>query len=346
MKGVNKHLSRREFVSLSVRTAGLCSVGLVALRQTTESSARAETPAASPFAYDVEHLAKMDPRLLLYEQVARVDGLGLEPKRLAIGPDDRIYVATRDAVEVLDPAEGKVGEISISSPGRCVAVAEDGTCYVGLRTHVEVFNSKRQFVQAWDPPSKKAWLTGLSVGAQDVFAADAAGRVIHRYDRSGKLLGRIGEKNPSRNIPGLIVPSPYLDVKLGKDGLVRVNNPGCHCVHVFTPDGDLELSWGKPSLAIEGFCGCCNPVGIAVLPDGHCVTTEKGLPRVKVYTGDGILESVVAGSEWFRENGHAGQLSDQSDGTVGGLDAAVDSRGRVYILDPVTRGVRIMKRKV
>ena len=47
-----------------------------------------------------------------------------------------------------------------------------------------------------------------------------------RYDKSGKLAGRIGEKNKERNIPGLIVPSPYLDVVLARDGLLRVNNTG------------------------------------------------------------------------------------------------------------------------
>jgi hypothetical protein len=255
-------------------------------------------------------------------------------------------VATKTGVEILDPVQGKTGEIPLSNPARCVAAATDGLIYVGLRTQVQVFNPSGQFLTAWQTPGEKAWLTGLAVGVNDVFAADSAGRVIYRYDRSGKLLGRLGEKNPARNIPGLIVPSPYLDVKLGADGLLRVNNPGRHCVHLFTSDGDLELSWGKPSLKIEGFCGCCNPIGLALLPDGRCITSEKGLPRVKVFSNDHTLESVVAGPELFRDNGRAGQVSDQSDGTLGGLDTAADSTGRVYILDLVARDVRVMRRKV
>jgi hypothetical protein len=344
VRRLEKSLSRREFIGAGIRSAGLCGVSALGLKSATPTLG-AERSAASPFAYEVDRLSKIDPKLLHYEQVARIQGLGLEPKRIAVGPDDRLYVATRAAIEIIDPAQGKIGDIPLSSPGRCVAVAEDGTTYAGLRTHIEVFNAKRQFVAAWDPPTKKAWLTGLCVRASDVFVADSAGRVIYRYDRSGKLLGRIGEKNATRNIPGLIVPSPYLDVKLGQDGLLRINNPGRHCVHVFTPDGDLELSWGKPSLTIEGFCGCCNPVGIALLPDGRCVTTEKGMPRVKVYSTDRTLESVVAGPDLFRENGRPGQLTDQSDGTLGGLDSAVDSQGRVCIMDPVARDLRIMKRK-
>jgi len=155
-------------------------------------------------------------------------------------------------------------------------------------------------------------------------------------------MGRIGEKNRERNVPGLIVPSPYLDVAIGQDNLLRVNNPGRHCVEVYTLASDLELSWGKPSAAIEGFCGCCNPIGLTLLPDGACITCEKGLPRVKVYSAERNFDSVVAGPESFTENARAHDLSDC---TVGGLDAAADSQGRIYVLDLITSDVRVMKRK-
>jgi hypothetical protein len=178
-----------------------------------------------------------------------------------------------------------------------------------------------------------------------VFVADSANRVVLRYDRSGKLVGRLGQKNQERNIPGLIVPSPYLDVKLGRDGLLRVNNPGRHCIEVLSPNGDLEFSWGKPSAGIEGFCGCCNPIGLALLSDGSCVTCEKGLPRVKLYSVERTFDCVIAGPEMFRDNSRAGSVSDRADGTLGGLDAAVDSQGRIYILDLVAGDVRVMRRK-
>ena len=76
------------------------------------------------------------------------------------------------------------------------------------------------------------------------------------------------EKNADRNVPGFIVPSPFLDVMIHRDGLLRVNNPGRHRVEAYTFDGDLEGAWGKPTAAIEGFCGCCNPIAIAAWPTG------------------------------------------------------------------------------
>jgi hypothetical protein len=53
----------------------------------------------------------------------------------------------------------------------------------------------------------------------------------------------------------------------------------------------------------------------------------------------------VAGPEAFTENGKPGSTRDLSDGTMGGLDAAVDSTGRIYVLDLVSRRVHVMERK-
>jgi hypothetical protein len=346
MRCSKRSLNRRQFIHQSIRHAGVCAVGGATFAIASSAGRGAENNApANAFAYDIDRLAKTDPKLIGYEQAASFSGLRPEPHRIAIGPGDRLYVATRSGVDMLDGQGNKLGEIASTSPARCVAVAEDGTVYVGLRDHLEVFDAKGKPLATWDPPSKKTWFTGLSVGSNDVFAADSANRVVLRYDRAGKLVGRLGEKSREREIPGLIVPSPYLDVKLGKDGLLRVNNPGRHRVEVFTVKGDLEFFWGKPSAGIEGFCGCCNPIGLALLPDGRCVTCEKGLPRVKVYSADRTLDCVVAGPEVFRGNSRAGLVSERSDGTLGGLDAAVDSQGRIYILDLVAGDVRVMRRK-
>jgi hypothetical protein len=233
-------------------------------------------------------------------------------------------------------------EIALAEPSRCCAVEKDGTIYLGVRDHIEVFDAKGQRKLTWDSPGKKAWLTGIAVTEKEVFVADAGNRVVLRYDKSGKLLHRLGEKDKERNIPGFIIPSPFFDVEIARDGLLRVSNPGRHRVELYTADGDFEGAWGTVSMGITGFCGCCNPINLALLPDGRFVTCEKGLPRVKVYSATGEFESVVAGVESFVENGKA---CGPADCTAGGLDAAVDAQGRIYILDLVTGDVRVMKPK-
>ena len=279
----NQSITRREFIRRSACGAGLAAVGGGLLAASGEEARKQ----ANPLTYDLERFSKTDPKLVQYEEASRFTCPGPDPRRLALGAGDRCYVAGRNGISVLNRLGEPQGEIPMSAPARCVAAAGDGTVFAGARDHIEVFSPKGARQAAWESPGGRTWLTGLTVDEGEIYAAAAGNRVVLRYARAGKLLGRIGEKDRERSIPGLIVPSPYLDVKLGQDGLLRMNNPGRHRVEVYTVKGDLEFSWGRPSAAIDGFCGCCNPVSLALLPDGRCVTCEKGLPRAKVYSVQG-----------------------------------------------------------
>jgi hypothetical protein len=343
MRNRTPTITRRQFIKQGAQDAGILALGGAAFAATAQPALAASAGKdTNPFAYDVGRFRKTDPKLIHYEQVGQFRSPYPEPRRIAAGPDEHLYIAAGNYVTVVDPDGARLSEIALPGPARCVAVAGDGTVYAGLRDHVEVFDRKGQRVAAWESLGKRAWLSGLAVSEKDVFAADSGNRVVLHCNKSGKVVGRIGEKNKERNIPGLILPSPYLDVKLAPDGLLRVNNTGRHRVEAYTAEGDLESFWGKPSAAIDGFCGCCNPVGLALLPDGRYVTCEKGLPRVKIYSKEGAFECVVAGTESFSENW---QKCSPSDCTTGGLDAAVGSGGRIYVLDMVESNVRIMARK-
>ena len=56
-------------------------------------------------------------------------------------------------------------------------------------------------------------------------------------------------------------------------------------------------------------------------------------------------ESVVAGPESFPENVRSCTTKGLDDCTHGGLDAAVDSKGRIYILDLIKGDIQVMARK-
>ncbi len=304
---------------------------------------RARTASAkdkNPFAYDVGKFERTDPKLIHYRETARFRSPRPEPRRLALGPGGSLYLAAGESVVRLVEGGAVDFEISLNAPAQCLAMAQDGLLYVGLRDHIEVFDAKGQRTDAWSSPGQKTWLTGMAVSESVVFAANSGDRVVLRYDRSGKLLGRIGVQDKERGIPGFVLPSPFLDVEWHRDGFLRVNNPGRHRVEFYSAEGDLELAWGKPSVAIDGFCGCCNPIHLATLPDGRCVTCEKGLRRVKVYSALGEFESVVAGPESFPESPPAGA----GPASVG-LDAVADAQGRVFILDPVAGEIQVMARK-
>jgi hypothetical protein len=296
----------------------------------------------NPFAYDVDRFTRTDPALIGWEEVSRRTCPVKDARRLAIGPGDVVHVAAGTQI-VRWSATGPQPSLDLGATVTAVAIAADGTLFAALRDRIVVFEADGTRRAAWDATGPKAWLSGLAVSDRDVWAADSGQRIVWHFDRTGKLLGRLGAKDPARNVPGFVVPSPFLDVRLHPDGLLRINNPGRHRVEAYTTDGDFEAAFGDPTAGIRGFCGCCNPIALAVLPDGRMVTCEKGLPRVKVYRADGTFESVVAGTESFAAQQRA--CADPNDCTRGGLDVAVDSHGRLHLLDRVTGEVRVMQPK-
>lgn len=329
----NRFVSRRGFLGRTLMgavTAG--ALGAHAADKAKETN---------PFAYDVSRFLVTDPKLIRYAQKRTFATPHPSSRAIALGPNGNLFIAAGKYVSEVKTDGTLVSEFALADEARCLAVAADAI-YVGARERIEVFDLKGQRRGAWDKPAAKSYFTSLTVGVNDLFVADAGQRMILRYDRSGKLIGRIGERNKERNIPGFIVPSPFFAVKLSADGLLRVTNPGRHRVEVYTADGDFEQSWGKAGAAIEHFCGCCNPTNLALLDDGRVVTFEKGIPRVKVHGANGAFEAVVAGAESFAENA---KVCGPNDCTLGGLDGVADVMGRIYVLDFVANNVRVMEAK-
>ena len=262
---------------------------------------------SSEFDYSLDEYQKIDPALIQYRQTAEIPLTMKEPRGVAVGPEDKIYVVGDKSLAVFTPQGEPVKSIALEGEPHCIAVAGadhavPGRIYIGMKDCVQVMESLDAPAKSWESLGEKANLTSLAVAEQDVFAADAGNRIVWRFDANGKRLGGIGRKDESRNIPGFIIPSPHFDVCVAPDGLLRVVNPGAHKIEAFTFDGHLELSWGKRGLDVAAFCGCCNPAAIALLPDGRFVTGEKGIPRVKIYSPEGEFESVVAGPDVLAPN--------------------------------------------
>jgi len=297
------------------------------------------------FKYEVNELARIDPNLFLYEESADSIKTGFTSTYgVTVDSKGSVYVAGDKAVRIFARNGDRLGEVKLNDTPRCLAVTADGTIYTGMKDHVEVYDARGQKQASWDSLGKEAILTSIVVSDDNVFVADAGHRIIIRYDTKGSIIIKIGRKDSVRNIPGFVIPSPYFDIAASKDGLLWVVNPGRLRIEAYTFEGDIEFWWGGPSVAVEGFCGCCNPVNFALLPDGGFVTCEKGLVRVKIYNSGGSFVGVVAGPEQFGEGGTSKVCTLPEECQTNGFDVAVDGEGRVFVLDTVDNIVKVFTR--
>jgi len=301
------------------------------------------------FEYDLAEFREIDPALVRYRQTSEIP-VGLDdPRAVAVGPEDRIFVAGDKAVRSFSPAGDFLTEWIFDAEPQCLAVGssdhvEPGCVYVGMKDSVEVRRTETDPSARWPSPGERTVITSIAVAENDVFVADAGNKIVWHYDAEGKLLGRIGRRDPDRQIPGFVIPSPHFDVAMAPDGLLRVVNPGMHRIEAYTLEGHLELSWGERGTAIEKFCGCCNPAAMAVLPDGRIVTGEKGIPRVKVYGVLGEFEGVVVGPNTLAPRPGSTEET-RAEHKLRPVDLAADSGGRILVLDPGAGLVRVFEPK-
>ena len=284
---------------------------------------------------DVKGMRTVDPALVKYKEVGKIE-TGMEsPRCIAVGTGGQIIVGGDRVVRVVQ-ADGRVSNsFAISGEATAVAAGEDGTIYVGMKDRIArvVTGASSAGVNEWAILAKDSHITSIAVAKDAVYVADAgrrAGRVL-KLDLTGKFLGEIAMKDEAKGIVGILTPSPHMDLAVTADGNVWVANPGHHQLELYSPDGTLQRYWGSAGATIDTFLGCCNPSDFALLSDGRIVTAEKGIARVKVYQSDGHFESVVATPEQFG-------------GNRAGLDLATDAQGRVLLLEPGTRGIRVFAR--
>jgi len=324
---------------LLVTAVGAALIAIIRIDHTSEK----KSGLSPEFTYDISEKQTIDPKLIIAREIPRKIQTGFTLARgIAIDNLSRIYVAGDKSIRIYDKNGTLISKIELSQSPQCLAIESNDIIYVGMQKHVEVYDRQGKKKSSWDSPGPQSVFTSIAVTESDVFVADMGNRIVLRYDKSGSIKGNIGRKNPQRNIPGFVIPSPNFDLAMGFDGLLRVVNPGNHRIEAYTVNGDMEFAWGKASYEVDGFCGCCNPANFALLPDGSFVTCEKGLTRVKVYNSDGLFLGVVAGPEQFIE--HDRVYGDKSsDSTYGSLDVAVDPQGRIHILDPTNGEVRIFE---
>ena len=284
----------------------------------------------NPYAYDIEEYKTVDPSLVQYKEIKRIGLTYSEPVCIDI-KDDRIGIGFNAHLQVIDTNGMELISKSVKGPVSALSFSPDGRIFLAYHNSIEIFDFDGTSMDSWEDFEEKSHITGIAFKDSQVLIADAGTRTVIRFGSDGKRAGSFDGTGRLEGNYGFILPSPYFDLEVDPDNELWVVNPGLLKVENYTDEGTMRAFWGKPSFEVDGFTGCCNPAHIAILPDGAFVTSEKGLPRIKVYKPSGELDCVVAAPDDFKEEKEPS-------------DIAVDSQGMIYALDIALNKIRIFKR--
>lgn len=289
-------------------------------------------PGNNPWKYDLETMKKADTMEPAYTMVKTIPS-GLQGLvAIATGPGDKIFTTGAGGAEIYDSACRLLLRFDFEDTAYALTVDSTGNLWMSMGDHVEVWNKTGKKLQTLKSAGRGSLITSLALTGSSLLIADAGLKVVYHYDHMGNMINRIGEKDPVRKVPGFVIPGPWFDLAVSPDGSLWIANPGRHELEQYRFDGQRLLSWGKPGIGIPEFCGCCNPSHFTFLPDGSFVTSEKGIERIKVYNPRGKFSAVVA-------------LPGDFDEGTRGLDLATDSRGRILVVDPVRKQIRIFVKR-
>ncbi len=267
-----------------------------------------------------------------YRQALVISGKGAEENQftetlrgIAVDGSGLIYAVGDLDVKVFDGAGKLLRRWRTEQPGYCVAIDDKGDVYVGEVGRIEKFDATGNRLTVLTDEERMGRVTAIGFSGEHLVIADAKDRCLRRYDAQGRWLNNIGKDNRTK---GFLVPNGHLDFAIETQGTICAVNPGKHRVERYTVEGKLLNYFGRfGTRKPEDFPGCCNPTNLTLTTQGHVVVTEKAGPRVKVFTADGKLLTVVA--------------SDGFDPNCKNMDVAVDSQGRVYVVDTFQLNIHV-----
>jgi len=290
------------------------------------------TAEENPYEYKLDTWKQVDESLISHQETQQIP-VDIEVLRaVALDAEDKIYVSGKNKLLIYNPQGQILQEIATEMEAFCMAISEEGKLYLGNRKMIQVYDLQGQYLDTWNIHDETCILTSLAVDEQNIFLADAANKLVYRYNLKGEFLNEIGRKDESQGIEGFIIPSPYFDLAIGRDGELWAVNSGRHQLESYKSDGRLISSWKKSSMGLDGFSGCCNPSHIAILSNGGFVTSEKGIERIKISSPTGEFLSVIAPPNSFNKG-------------TRGIDLAVDSEDRIIAIDPDQKLIRIFTHK-
>jgi hypothetical protein len=284
----------------------------------------------NPYEYNIDEFRQVDSTQILYAETLSFPVKVHDWGGITVS-DSMIIVATANELIRFDYSGKEILRKQLIDSATCVTIDDNRQIWIGMRHYVVMYDLNGTLVKRWNSFGDRSVITSLAVSGENVYVADAGNRIVYQCNTNVQIIQKIGEKNEQKGISGFAIPSPYFDVAIDDGGFLWAANTGKHTFENYNPDGSLRTSWGITSFKVEGFSGCCNPAHISILDDNSFITSEKGMPRIKLYDQHGQFIGIVAPPAAF-----SGSLAP---------DIAVDNQHRVIALDFERQQVRIFEKK-
>lgn len=281
--------------------------------------------------YDEGSLHYVHPDLIHYKQSHVHHIEAKELSALTVDSKGTVYVVADSALWMFTSELKKMNRFEQEVNYTCITTKVD-KLITGFENKVYIINKKGQEERVIQK-EEFGDINSIVAKGDSLFLADRLHKVIWKYNLKTNELTSFGSQEKDKK-NGMVIPGPHFDLALSEDGLIYASNPGRHQVNGYTETGKLDVVFGRPSFKHEGFCGCCNPVALALTPEGNFVTSEKGIARVKVLNKNGDLLGIVAAPKDFKKSKHSYIK-----------DIAIDQQGRVFLLEPMTNKLYCYEKK-
>jgi hypothetical protein len=260
------------------------------------------------------------------QEVNRIQLPSIAASRIAASSAGGVWLASDKSVQHLSAQGDVLLRIELARPARCLAVNQDGI-FVAVRDSVLQFSSESEL--RWISPSigtghliGDIHVENSSISVSDITSGD---RLQMGHGDSDPKWSRLHTEAEVK-----IAPLSRL-VRYGKNQWL-LTEPGRHRVVLLDDAGRIIDTWGSRSRDIDGFQGCCNPMAIAELPNGNCITAEAGQVRIKRFDAGGQFLHQIAGPDSITEVATTEDEDSQLRCRIGGIDLATSQNGDLWVL--------------
>jgi hypothetical protein len=318
----------KKWIQLIILMAlGLIAVVIIADYLSTRPGKRPP----NPFAFDISEYESVEDKLISHLETRQIRISDSRAINIASN-DNSIFLLTANSLQIITPRGEETGSFSLEQIPTALYVFSDNSSIIAYENHLEYFNPDGESLHKSEFAPGNAIFTSVGVLNDKVFVADAGNKQVLIYDLGLTYLDAFKGESGVSATHGFILPSLHYDLAIHPDNELWVVNPGLHSIQNYATDGRFRRQWGQPSFSPEGFSGCCNPSYITFLHDGRFVTSEKGLVRIKIYKESGVLESVVAPPDLFKNGLKAPAIASMKNDIIVALDF---DRNMIRIFEPI-----------